>query len=186
MFYLPFSFLLFFCTVVPGGLSSIDEKIQEQAQHGQQLVVETLPAVEESGAVGGAEGKGQAEDQPLSDCSGSGNGPGGLLAPQKVKARKLSSSDSEFQLKAKSGLGLQGDGGAARLLTRDSPDWIADELVNCCMECGKRFTLTFRRSHCRLCGYVLCGPCTKFGNTEVKLCKKCSHNSGAQPDLQPR
>lgn len=50
-----------------------------------------------------------------------------------------------------------------------------------CQECGKNFTLTIRRHHCRHCGRVLCGKCSdqevpiiKFGeNKPVRVCKIC-------------
>lgn len=50
-----------------------------------------------------------------------------------------------------------------------------------CQECGKNFTMTIRRHHCRHCGRILCSKCSdqevpiiKFGeNKPVRVCKIC-------------
>nr|XP_022906435.1 rabankyrin-5 [Onthophagus taurus] len=50
-----------------------------------------------------------------------------------------------------------------------------------CQECGKLFTVMFRKHHCRHCGRVLCGKCSdqetpiiKFGeNKPVRVCRIC-------------
>ena len=61
-----------------------------------------------------------------------------------------------------------------------APVWIPDNEQLTCMECGVKFTVFNRRHHCRSCGRVLCGNCTKF-NAIIKqispkpqrVCKNC-------------
>lgn len=56
--------------------------------------------------------------------------------------------------------------------------WTTSDL---CQECGKAFTLTMRKHHCRHCGRVLCSKCSdqevpiiKFNeNKPVRVCKVC-------------
>ena len=40
--------------------------------------------------------------------------------------------------------------------------WAPDSDVNLCLTCGKAFTLTRRRHHCRLCGGIMCNKCSHF------------------------
>mmetsp|Transcript_8270 Transcript_8270/g.25608 ORF Transcript_8270/g.25608 Transcript_8270/m.25608 type:complete len:424 (-) Transcript_8270:1293-2564(-) len=46
--------------------------------------------------------------------------------------------------------------------------WVRDEDVKGCRGCGKKFTRTRRRHHCRSCGNIFCNKCTK---KRVKLPK---------------
>ncbi|KPI83198.1 hypothetical protein ABL78_7778 [Leptomonas seymouri] len=39
--------------------------------------------------------------------------------------------------------------------------WQDDEEVTECNSCGQAFTTTLRRHHCRNCGYVFCGDCSR-------------------------
>lgn len=38
--------------------------------------------------------------------------------------------------------------------------WIPDTAVSACMVCTDPFTKIRRRHHCRMCGHVICGPCS--------------------------
>ena len=40
--------------------------------------------------------------------------------------------------------------------------WRADSEVDVCPGCSKRFILTRRRHHCRLCGGIMCHKCSQF------------------------
>ena len=46
------------------------------------------------------------------------------------------------------------------------------ELGNECYDCCEKFTMIFRRHHCRLCGRSICDNCTKILENR-KTCKKC-------------
>ena len=52
-------------------------------------------------------------------------------------------------------------------------DWVADSDSNFCTECGKKFTLTFRRHHCRFCGRLLCSDCTQHKLLKQRACDSC-------------
>lgn len=43
-----------------------------------------------------------------------------------------------------------------------APQWIPDKEADACMRCRMvKFTVVNRRHHCRNCGYVICGECSK-------------------------
>ncbi|KAL7675836.1 hypothetical protein ACOME3_002100 [Neoechinorhynchus agilis] len=42
-----------------------------------------------------------------------------------------------------------------------APVWISDSNATGCMVCSKKFTIVNRRHHCRNCGSVVCGDCSK-------------------------
>lgn len=43
--------------------------------------------------------------------------------------------------------------------TMSAAAWIPDAMATNCMMCVRSFTLTRRRHHCRLCGYLFCSSC---------------------------
>lgn len=45
------------------------------------------------------------------------------------------------------------------------PLWQADDQANECFICHSKFTLFFRRHHCRKCGRVVCGRCSQARST---------------------
>lgn len=60
--------------------------------------------------------------------------------------------------------------------------WEPDELVPHCRLCLTSFTLTTRRHHCRACGQIFCGDCSRYylllpeemGYTEPRrTCRTC-------------
>lgn len=42
------------------------------------------------------------------------------------------------------------------------PTWVPAADHSACMTCEKRFTFFVRRHHCRMCGRICCGPCSKY------------------------
>lgn len=45
--------------------------------------------------------------------------------------------------------------------------WQNDSEVKHCPNCSKKFSMTYRRHHCRLCGKVICERCV--GNLDMSL-----------------
>jgi len=45
--------------------------------------------------------------------------------------------------------------------------WQDDDKVKNCPNCQKKFTLTFRKHHCRLCGKVVCEICLDILDTNL-------------------
>jgi hypothetical protein len=69
-----------------------------------------------------------------------------------------------------------------RALSSDvAPQWIPDRNADMCMRCHKaKFTVVNRRHHCRKCGFVVCGDCSKNkcllrsqANEPVRVCDIC-------------
>jgi hypothetical protein len=65
--------------------------------------------------------------------------------------------------------------------------WVDSSLVACCRSCGEEFTFFNRKHHCRVCGFVFCGDCTRgkviIDGAPARACDDCSRASQAQ--LQP-
>lgn len=51
--------------------------------------------------------------------------------------------------------------GGCRPVPNFANTWIPDQASAVCMRCSDRFTVTQRRHHCRKCGFVVCGGCSK-------------------------
>lgn len=64
---------------------------------------------------------------------------------------------------------------------RGPPIWVPDQLVVACSCCNAAFTLFRRRHHCRACGQIFCGDCSKFTKElnywgysgPVRVCEAC-------------
>ena len=57
------------------------------------------------------------------------------------------------------------------VLPRQTNTWINDRCVTLCYICKERFTLTNRKHHCRLCGRIFCGDCSRFSVIYLSLDK---------------
>ncbi|RLN91372.1 hypothetical protein BBJ28_00008693 [Nothophytophthora sp. Chile5] len=62
------------------------------------------------------------------------------------------------------------------------PEWVSYESQRMCMVCSRKFGMLVRRHHCRLCGRICCGPCSKykrhlpFADMSVKPSGKARHH----------
>ncbi|RNA14721.1 pleckstrin homology domain-containing family F member 2 [Brachionus plicatilis] len=62
-----------------------------------------------------------------------------------------------------------------------APKWIPDKEADTCMRCEQvKFTMVNRRHHCRNCGYVICGDCSKNkfliqsqSDEPLRVCNEC-------------
>jgi len=75
-------------------------------------------------------------------------------------------------------------------------DWEADQDVEFCKSCSKRFSLLNRKHHCRNCGGIYCADCTKTRSiikeknyhSPVRVCGRCAFalnkNQNLVPNLQ--
>jgi len=62
-----------------------------------------------------------------------------------------------------------------------APVWVPDGSSMHCMRCKKEFSTFIRRHHCRKCGSVICGDCSKNkaiiqgvdSDKEVRVCDDC-------------
>ena len=61
-----------------------------------------------------------------------------------------------------------------------APHWIPDKKRESCMKCEKKFNVIVRRHHCRACGWLVCGDCSKYRATmksiseePVRVCREC-------------
>jgi len=67
------------------------------------------------------------------------------------------------------------------ILTQYSSSWQPDSSVTSCNNCNEAFSLTFRRHHCRICGFIFCDKCSPVtlirtgGATPqtVRVCVSC-------------
>lgn len=72
-------------------------------------------------------------------------------------------------------------GGSRPRRPRGPPVWVPDQLVVACSSCNSPFTLFRRRHHCRACGQIFCGECSRFTkylncwgyNGPVRVCESC-------------
>lgn len=47
-------------------------------------------------------------------------------------------------------------------LDASSPEWMPDDASSTCLLCERTFNgVTVRRHHCRACGKLVCGPCSR-------------------------
>ncbi|WAR25165.1 FGD6-like protein [Mya arenaria] len=67
------------------------------------------------------------------------------------------------------------------VLGHKAPLWIPDARVTMCMICTVEFTVTFRRHHCRACGWVVCAGCSEnkialryLKYKMARVCDRCS------------
>lgn len=67
--------------------------------------------------------------------------------------------------------------------------WIPDQDSAICMRCTEKFTVAYRRHHCRKCGFVVCHRCSKkkaviehiHPTNKLRICKVCHLRLEAEP-----
>eukprot|EP00164_Ancoracysta_twista_P009209 GFYU01013555.1.p1 GENE.GFYU01013555.1~~GFYU01013555.1.p1 ORF type:complete len:530 (+),score=138.25 GFYU01013555.1:166-1755(+) len=67
------------------------------------------------------------------------------------------------------------------------PKWQPDGESQTCSRCVRKFTITRRRHHCRLCGQLVCFKCssmvTYVGRGKIRVCNLCESRIGDSPNL---
>ena len=61
------------------------------------------------------------------------------------------------------------------------PVWVEDFFIEACMNCEKKFKVTRRKHHCRMCGQIFCSKCSNFFAiipqmgiySKVRICVNC-------------
>jgi len=63
------------------------------------------------------------------------------------------------------------------------PVWTRDQAVKLCPLCDRKFTMSYRRHHCRACGSVVCSKCSNFkieitpdATKPSRVCTKCHYD----------
>ena len=51
---------------------------------------------------------------------------------------------------------------AEEFAARTQSKWVDSNTVKACSKCNKVFSMTLRKHHCRDCGNVFCGNCSKY------------------------
>jgi len=72
-----------------------------------------------------------------------------------------------------------------------APLWVKDSSTDTCPLCSKKFTLLFRRHHCRQCGSICCDPCSKHrrilpaidAKEPVRVCDNCARGRHAAASI---
>lgn len=77
------------------------------------------------------------------------------------------------------------------VLGSQAPLWIPDARVTMCQICTSEFTITWRRHHCRACGKVVCGNCSKnkakldYLGKIARICEDCVDKLGVVKEADP-
>ncbi|XP_053545327.1 rabenosyn-5 [Bombina bombina] len=81
------------------------------------------------------------------------------------------------------------DAAKIRALEKSLVSWVNDQDVPFCPDCGNKFSIRNRRHHCRLCGSIMCKPCTELITLPLayKLTSASKHSLSAHdsPNLSP-
>ncbi|XP_033847540.1 pleckstrin homology domain-containing family F member 2-like [Periophthalmus magnuspinnatus] len=72
--------------------------------------------------------------------------------------------------------------------------WIPDRASAICMRCSRNFSVTHRRHHCRKCGFLVCGSCSRkravIGNIHPtkrqRVCVQCHSGLSQEEDRRGR
>ena len=67
-----------------------------------------------------------------------------------------------------------------------APVWAADSESKVCTLCSSAFSMFNRRHHCRVCGRLVCGPCSKARQNKLRVCKECGEQQNFGDDVEQR
>lgn len=70
-----------------------------------------------------------------------------------------------------------------RVMEKQVVSWVADQDVPLCPTCGRSFNFTRRRHHCRLCGSIMCHPCSHF--LDYEEARHLVHSDDSDSDEGP-
>eukprot|EP00937_MAST-01D_sp_MAST-1D-sp2_P001702 g1702.t1 len=125
----------------------------------------------------------QRADEALAEARGGSSAEASMLSSQKGAGAGAGSADAGAGVGV--GAGAVADGLVVSLLRHVSqqPLWTPDDSVSRCesLHCGKPFSVTARRHHCRHCGRIICGACAprkmvlpQLGwKKRVRVCELC-------------
>jgi len=74
---------------------------------------------------------------------------------------------------------------------RIADHWVKDEVADVCDNCSTKFNFTERKHHCRNCGNVFCGRCSRYESPvvhlrifkAVRVCVKCYNELRRKPSI---
>lgn len=74
---------------------------------------------------------------------------------------------------------------------RIADHWVKDDVADKCSRCSTKFTFSERRHHCRNCGNVFCGRCSRYESPivhlrifkAVRVCIDCYNDLRRRPSV---
>jgi FYVE/RhoGEF/PH domain-containing protein 5/6 len=97
---------------------------------------------------------------------------------KQIWLRSLRDCISEYEANAQARLKLKGEDVRSKSDSYVAPVWASDKSSNQCTICLSDFSLLNRRHHCRKCGILVCGDCSKgrikIGPDQVRVCDRCN------------
>lgn len=102
----------------------------------------------------------------------------GARVGDKNAERKSAVTSSEMPgvklaLKHYQTLRIRNDVPGFQSVLKESPEWLPDAFSKTCMGCDAAFGLIRRRHHCRRCGRLFCGACSKKRIGNHRVCDGC-------------
>ena len=67
-----------------------------------------------------------------------------------------------------------------------APVWAPDSQSKVCTLCSSQFSMFNRRHHCRICGRLVCGSCSKARHNKMRMCKSCAQHTAQPSSSEPK